>query len=113
MSERNVHNEHDIKKKDYDEFLGEIYFHCDWEEICYRFLWVISVLFSDWYNIALFDNTSFVWAWEFRYHQSELNDVEILVQQNNSSQWFTVSFVVLKLSFSYIIVIKFMSLVLK
>jgi hypothetical protein len=102
-----------LKKKKYVAFLVDIYFYCDWEEMCNHFLWVISFLFFDWYNIALFDNISFVWAWELHYHQSELKDVEIPVQQNNSSQRFTVSFVVLKLSFSYRIAIKFMSLVLK
>jgi hypothetical protein len=52
-------------------------------------------------NVVLFDNILFVWDWEFHYYQSEHEDLEILVQQKNSFQRFIVSFIVLKLSFSY------------
>jgi hypothetical protein len=42
-----------------------------------------------------------VWVWEFYYSRSEFKDLEILMQQENSFQRFTVSFIVLMLSFSY------------
>ena len=43
----------------------------------------------------------FVWVWEFYNSQSELKDLEIVMQQGSGSQRFTVKFIALTLSFSY------------
>ena len=47
---------------------------------------------------------------EFYYSQSELEDLELLMQQINGFQRFTVSFIVLMLSNSYRSITKYMSI---